>query len=69
VLGTDGLGGGSGGGHGVNSTGRGGSGIVIVRYVTGGSPAAAAPTRSFYGQNLAIPKWKNAAIKNQESAQ
>jgi hypothetical protein len=31
--------------------------------------AAAAPVRSFYGRNLAIPKWRNAAVKNQESAQ
>jgi hypothetical protein len=46
----------------------GGSGIVIVRYVAGGAaPVAAAPVRSFYGQNNAIPKWKNQAVKNQES--
>ena len=30
---------------------------------------AAAPVRSFYGQNNAIPKWKNLAVKNQESPQ
>jgi hypothetical protein len=52
------------------NAGDGGSGIVILRYVSGGAaPAAAVPLRSFYGQNLAIKKWLNAAIKNQESAQ
>jgi hypothetical protein len=40
---------------------------VIVRYVPGGGPVAAAPVRSFYGQNQAIPKWKNLAVKNQEA--
>jgi hypothetical protein len=73
VAGQANTGGGGGAGTYSSATDRpggfGGTGIVIVRYVSGGSPAAAAPTRSFYGRNLAIPKWKNAAIKNQESAQ
>jgi hypothetical protein len=42
---------------------------VIVRYVAGGAaPVSAAPVRSFHGRNQAIPKWKNQAVKNQESA-
>jgi hypothetical protein len=39
-------------------------------YVAGGpGPVAVPPVRSFYGQNNAIPKWKNLAVKNQESPQ
>jgi autotransporter-associated beta strand protein len=41
-----------------------GSGVVLVG---GATAAAAAPVRSFYWQNQAIPKWKNQAVKNQES--
>jgi hypothetical protein len=41
---------------------------VIVRYVAGGAaPVAVPPVRSFYGQNRAVPKEKNLAVKNQES--